>query len=236
MISAPKRIIPYARVSTERQGRSGLGLEAQVRDIEGLVASRGWLIAHPPFVDVESGSKDDRSGLQDALALCRDTGAALVVAKLDRLSRDVAFGATLLKEAEREGVRIVSADMPEADTLMLHIRLAVAEEERRMVSRRTKAALESAKARGVKLGGRREGAHCFSDADRARAGAARATALARKAKRAASQYRGIVDELRAAGVASNTALASALNERGISSPRGGKWQATTVGRLLARLT
>lgn len=235
MMTSPLRLVPYARVSTERQGRSGLGLEAQVRDIECLASARGWLIVHAPFVDVESGGKDERAGLQDALALCRDTGAALVVAKLDRLSRDVAFGATLLKDAEREGVRIISADMPEADTLMLHIRLAVAEEERRMVSRRTKAALESAKARGVVLGGRRAGAHSFTDADRAAAAGARATALARKARRTAAQYRTVVEELRAAGAESNTALASALNERGIPSPRGGKWQATSVGRLLARL-
>lgn len=235
-MTAPKRFVPYVRVSTERQGRSGLGLEAQLRDIEGLASSRGWVIAHEPFVDVESGAKDDREGLTEALALCRDTGAALIVAKLDRLSRDVAFGATLLKDAEREGVRIVSADMPEADTLMLHIRLAVAEEERRMISRRTKAALQSAKARGVKLGGKREGAHSFSDEDRAKAAGARAAVLSRKAKRGAYVYRPIIEELQAAGVTSNSALARALNERGVSSPRGGKWQATSVARLLDRLS
>ncbi|MGB5950117.1 MAG: recombinase family protein [Parvibaculum sp.] len=236
MMTAQKRFIPYARVSTEKQGRSGLGLEAQLRDIEGLASSRGWLVVHEPFVDVESGAKDEREGLRDALALCRDTGATLIVAKLDRLSRDVAFGATLLKDAEREGVRIVSADMPEADTLMLHIRLAVAEEERRMISRRTKSALQSAKARGVKLGGRREGAHNFSDDDRAKATEARAATLTRKARRGAYVYRPIIEELRAAGIRSNTALAQALNERGITSPRGGKWQATSVRRLLDMLT
>lgn len=236
MMTSATRIVPYVRVSTQRQGRSGLGLEAQVRDISALADTRGWQLAREPFVDVESGSKDERDGLHTALALCRETGAVLVVAKLDRLSRDVAFGATLLKEAQREGVRIVSADMPEADILMLHIRLAVAEEERRMVSRRTKAALASAKARGVKLGGRRESAHTFTDSDRERAGEARADALARKAKRTACQYRSIIEELRAAGVSSNTAMAKAMNERGVPSPRGGQWQATSVARLLARLS
>lgn len=235
MMTAQKRVIPYIRVSTQKQGRSGLGLEAQLRDIEGLVSAKGWHQAHQPFVDVESGSKDERAGLEAALAFCRDTGAILIVAKLDRLSRDVAFGATLLKEAESEGVKIVSADMPEADTLMLHIRLAIAEEERRMISRRTKAALESAKARGVKLGGKREGSHKFTGADKIKAAEARAAVLSRNARRRAYTYRSTIDELRAAGITSMSAMAAELNRRSIPSPRGGIWQATSVGRLLAKL-
>ncbi|WP_422023720.1 recombinase family protein [Pyruvatibacter mobilis] len=232
---SPREAVPYIRVSTQRQGRSGLGLEAQTETIRALAEARGWTLPSQPFVDVESGSEDQRGGLKAALAEARRFGAPLIVAKLDRLSRDVAFGAALLKEAEDAGVGIVSADMPDADRLMLHIRLAMAEEERRLISRRTKEALAAAKRRGKRLGGRRAGSHTFTNEDRRTAAQRRAETLQRKADRFALRLRPVLAEIEGEGTLPASSLAQALNERGIASPRGGSWKATSVRRLRERL-
>src|SRR3954464_2833821 len=141
------RYVSYLRVSTDRQGRSGLGLEAQRKAVEEFLNGGRWdLIAE--FVEVESGKRDDRPKLTEALGLCRLHNATLVIAKLDRLSRDAHF----LLGLQKAGVKFVAADMPEANEMVVGIMALVAQAERRMISERTKAALQAAKARGVKLG------------------------------------------------------------------------------------
>jgi DNA invertase Pin-like site-specific DNA recombinase len=137
------KYVAYFRVSTDRQGASGLGLEAQqaavIQYTDGIIHS---------FTEIESGKHDDRPQLQAAIAMCKATGAALLIAKIDRLSRQAAFLLTL----RDSGVQIVAADMPHAGTLEFGIRAVVAQHEREEISRRTKAALQAAKARGIKLG------------------------------------------------------------------------------------
>lgn len=141
------RVVAYYRVSTEAQGRSGLGLEAQQQAVTALCQQRGWAIL-AEFTEVESGKRDDRPQLLAALKRAKVTGARLVIAKLDRLSRNVAFLAAL----QDSGAGFTAADMPEADEFTVHILAAVAQRERKLTSDRTKAALAAAKGRGVKLG------------------------------------------------------------------------------------
>src|SRR6202162_2274169 len=148
---APKqtkpRYVAYYHVSTDRQGRSGLGLEAQRTAVEALLKrSPGTLRAE--FTEVQSGKDDDRPQLREALKLCRLTNSTLLIAKLDRLSRNVAFLATL----QQSGTKFVACDLPEANELVVHILAAVAQAERKAISERTKAALARAKARGLRLG------------------------------------------------------------------------------------
>ena len=141
------RFVAYYRVSTDKQSRSGLGLEAQRAAVEAHVAgARGAVAAG--FIEVESGRKKDRPQLAAALAAARAHRAVLVIAKLDRLARNVHFVSGLMES----GVEFVAADMPTVNRLTVHILAAVAEEEARMISARTKAALAAAKARGVRLG------------------------------------------------------------------------------------
>ena len=140
------KFVTYLRVSTECQGQSGLGLEAQRAAVAGHVLGRGEVVAE--FVEVESGKRADRPQLALALAEAKRAGAVLLIAKLDRLARNVAFIANLLES----GVEVTAADMPEANRFLLHVMAAVVEQEGRAISDRTKAALAAAKARGVKLG------------------------------------------------------------------------------------
>jgi DNA invertase Pin-like site-specific DNA recombinase len=147
---AKGRFVSYLRVSTERQGRSGLGLEAQRAAVTDYLDGGNWqLVAE--LVEVESGAKAARPKLAEALALCRSHRATLVIAKLDRLTRDAHF----LLGLKKAGIDFVAADMPSANRMTVGIMAVVAEEERRMISARTKAALAAAKARGKKLGGLR---------------------------------------------------------------------------------
>src|SRR3954468_19453965 len=141
------RYVSYLRVSTDRQGRSGLGLEAQRKAVADFLNGGRWDLIEE-FVEVESGKRDDRPKLAEALALCRLHNATLVIAKLARLSRDAAF----LLGLQKAGVRFVAADMPEANELVVGTMTVVAQAERKMISARTKAALAAAKARGVRLG------------------------------------------------------------------------------------
>ncbi len=142
--------VSYLRVSTARQGQSGLGMEAQRKAVSDYLNDGQWQhIAE--FVEVESGKNNDRVELAKAMALCRLRNATLVIAKIDRLSRDAHF----LLGLQKAGVRFVAADMPEANEMVVGIMAVVAQAERKMISARTKAALAAAKTRGINLGGRR---------------------------------------------------------------------------------
>src|SRR4051794_41138139 len=216
-----QRYVTYRRVSTEDQGKSGLGLEAQDRDIGIYLETYSpepWEVVGQ-FVEVESGKDSDRPELAKAIALAKRTGSTLLVSRLDRLSRKVSFIAALMDD-KRLAFRVAS--MPHADKFQLHIYAALAEQEREFISLRTKAALAEAKARGVKLGGLRDGTM-----KRNLVVKASADATARKRE-------GIVRPLREAS-ASLRHIAEALNGAGLQTPRGGRWYPTSVARLLERV-
>lgn len=224
------RFVAYLRVSTDGQGRSGLGLEAQRAAVERHAAATGGRIM-AEFVEVESGRKRDRPQLAAALETCRrQRGAVLLLAKLDRLARNVAFVSGLMES----GVEFVAADMPTVNRLTVHILAAVAEEEARMISARTKAALAAAKARGRALGGRREGAGDLRPYA-AQGSAASAAVRAGKAQARAEDLAPALAEMRAAGTVSLRALAEGLNARGITTARGGQWRPTQIARVLTRV-
>jgi DNA invertase Pin-like site-specific DNA recombinase len=218
------KFVSYLRVSTAKQGRSGLGLEAQRKAVEDFLNGGDWRVVKE-FVEVESGKKADRPQLAKALRACRLFGAKLVIAKLDRLSRDAHF----LLGLEKAGVDFVAADMPHANRLTVGIMAMVADEERRMISARTKAALAAAKRRGVKLGGDR-GAQLT-----AKQRAAGRAVLIERAEARAADLSDIVKELQASGATSLRAIAEGLNTRGIPTARGGKWSSVQVMRVLERL-
>jgi DNA invertase Pin-like site-specific DNA recombinase len=221
---AQGKFISYLRVSTARQGASGLGLEAQRKAVEDYLNGGRWSVIEE-VVEVESGKRSDRPKLTEALRLCRLHDATLVIAKLDRLSRDAAF----LMKLKNEGVRFVAADMPDANHMVVGIMAVVAEAEREMISARTKAALAAAKARGVKLGGDR-GGRLTKEAS------IKGTSVRVERSRArAADLEPIVRELQASGITSLSGLAKALNDKGIPTARGGSWQAVQVQRVLARL-
>ncbi|HEX8375489.1 MAG TPA: recombinase family protein [Geminicoccaceae bacterium] len=209
--------IAYLRVSTQRQGASGLGLEAQQAAVERHVAGRGDLLR--TFTEVESGRRDDRPELLAALAACRRAKAVLVIAKLDRLARSVALISRLMES----GVEFVACDMPEANRFVLHVLAAVAEHERAMISERTRAALAAARARGVRLG--------------ARPGTATTAATAGRRRLAAAWLETVRPELeREAGEgASLRRIAAALNRRGIGTRTGKEWGPGQVRRALLAL-
>jgi DNA invertase Pin-like site-specific DNA recombinase len=214
-------IIAYLRVSTQRQGKSGLGLEAQKAATEGFARANGRVVAQT-IVEVESGKHCDRPQLVKALTKCKLLGATLVVAKLDRLARDLVFVATML----RDGVDFVACDAPYANRLTLGILAAVAEDEGRRISERTKAALAAARARGVKLGGFK--GRCPTPEER-RAGAA---VRARQARERAVTLMPTIDEIRAAGVTSLAGIAEQLNAKGVPAAKGGHWRAAQVWRVV----
>ena len=216
-----KQYVVYLRVSTEEQGKSGLGLEAQQRDIDLFLSNYSDIPFKVlgTFTDVLSGKNADRPELAKAIALAKQTGAELLVAKLDRLSRNVAFIANLLEDKK---LTFRVASMPHADKFQLHIYAALAEQEREFISLRTKAALQAAKARGKQLGGLRPGTAERNEASKAIAD--------NNAKRVSS----VVVPLRKAG-ASLRAIADALNNANIPTPRGGSWGPSQVKYTLDRL-
>ncbi|WP_419830605.1 recombinase family protein [Methylobacterium sp.] len=220
------KVVTYLRVSTDKQGRSGLGLEAQRKAVtDFLNGGRRTMLAE--FVEVESGSRNDRPKLAEALALCRIHKATLVIAKLDRLSRDVHF----LTGLERAGIRFVAADMPEANEMVVHIMAVMAQAERKLISARTKAALAAAKARGTKLGGDRGHIRSVSALAAAKSVAVRQE----KAGERARDLGPIIATIRAEGAVSLRDIAAGLNGRGITTARGAPWSAIAVSRVLALL-
>jgi DNA invertase Pin-like site-specific DNA recombinase len=216
---AARRFVAYYRVSTDRQGRSGLGLEAQQKAVRDYLNGGAWELAGE-FIEVESGKHADRPELVRALDACRKHKARLVIAKLDRLSRNLAFIATMMES----GVEFLAVDNPHAAKLTLHILAAVAEHEREAISERTKAALAAAKARGKRLG--------TPDP----AGAVKRMNAARNAKTArfAANVLPIIREVQAAGHTSHNAIAGQLNARNVGTPRRGRWTHVQVGLILAR--
>lgn len=225
-LSGGQRLIAYLRVSTARQGASGLGLEAQRAAVQAYAAGGGHVIV-AEYVEVESGAKCDRAQLAAALTACRLHRSTLVIAKLDRLARNVAFIANLMDG----GVDFLACDMPHANRLTLHMMAAMAEHERAMISERTKAALAAAKARGVKLGNPNGATHL-------RTGCIEAAARSSVARRAAAYGHAaavapLIAQLSADGVSGATATALELNRRGVPSPGGGVWYAKQV-RHVAR--
>ena len=219
---AKTRFVAYYRVSTKQQGASGLGLEAQERAVLEYLGERAGQLAGG-FVDVETGTSkgNKRPELAKAIAQCRREKATLLIAKLDRLARNVAFVSNLMES----GVEFLAVDMPQANKFTIHILAAVAEYEAEMISKRTKAALESARARGVRLG---KPENLTPEARARSAQANRDQALAAYAlveKRAA--------KMRAQGLALG-AIAAELNAAGEMTRRGAPFTATTVKRILDR--
>ena len=218
------KFVAYYRVSTQKQGRSGLGLEAQRHAVAEFLDGGDWKIVGE-FTEVESGKRSDRPELARALAMCRLHGARLVIAKLDRLSRNAHF----LFGLQEAGVDFVAADMPNANQLTVGIMAVVAQDEAKRISERTKAALAAAKKRGTKLGG----FHGFMPT-------ARMCKLSAEARQERIEARDadlapIIKELQAAGKTSLRAIAAGLNEQGIPSARGGQWSSPQVMRMLERL-
>jgi Resolvase, N terminal domain len=218
------KFVGYLRVSTEKQGQSGLGLEAQRKAIEDYLNGGRWeLLAE--YVEIESGKRSDRPELAKAIAHSKATGATLVIAKLDRLSRNVAFISNLM-ESDAE---FIAADMPMANRLTVHVLAAVAEHEREMISQRTTAALAAAKARGVKLGNP-NGARALRGLGNAHAVAA----VKAGADAQTNRVLPVIGAIRSEGTTSLHGIAEELNRRGILTARGGGWYATTVKNLLDR--
>jgi DNA invertase Pin-like site-specific DNA recombinase len=206
--------VAYYRVSTSRQGLSGLGLEAQRQAVASYVHGASLLAE---FQEIESGKNDSRPQLAAALDVCRKNKATLVIAKLDRLSRDVHFISGLMKT----GVEFVAVDMPAANKLTVHVLAAVAEHEREAISQRTKAALQAAKARGTRLGNPR-----WSESiDRARA--------ARSPVPVPPQIIATIAEQRERGFPLRK-IAEHLNSIGVRTPRGNKWHPETVSNVLEK--
>jgi DNA invertase Pin-like site-specific DNA recombinase len=225
MASQATKFVSYLRVSTARQGRSGLGLEAQREAVRQFVTSRSGKIIAPEFVEVETGKRNDRPQLEKALKRCRVTGATLVIAKLDRLSRNAAF----VMKLQEDRVRFVAADMPEANETTVGIMAVIAKGEAKAISERTKAALAAAKARGTVLGGKRKGA-----ADISRYQAKGVQAAQDKARRGAEEFRDALEALVGERLSLN-GMAARLNEDEFKTSRGNQWSAMTVKRTLALL-
>ena len=239
---AQGKFVTYVRVSTERQGRSGLGLDAQRSAVTAFLNGGHWKVVGE-FVEVESGGRNDRPELTKALALCRVHGATLLIAKLDRLSRDLHF----LTGLQKAGVKFVAADMPEANETMVGFMAIMAQAERKAISTRTKAALAEKKVwyerltdaeradllvqgKAISMGGFR--GYTPTEADR------QASADTRKARAAArgADLGPILTDMQAKGITTLGGLAKALTAAGIPTARGAStWSPSQVSRLLATI-
>jgi DNA invertase Pin-like site-specific DNA recombinase len=215
-----RRFVAYYRVSTDRQGRSGLGLEAQRKAVLDYLNGGAWELIGE-FTEVESGKRsENRPELSRALEACRRQKAKLVIAKLDRLSRNLAFIATLMDA----GVEFVAVDNPHANKLTVHILAAVAQHEREMISERTRAALQAAKARGKRLGNPR-----LPDAQKRGTEAGKAAA-----GQFAANVLPVIREIQATGATSANGIAARLTARNVKTARGGRWTHVQVAAVLER--
>ena len=223
---ALKKFIAYYRVSTKKQGRSGLGLDAQREAAAAHLSSvQGKLVGE--FTEIEHGTRrgNRRPQLAAALIACRVHGATLIIAKLDRLARNVAFTSNLMES----GVEFTAVDFPQANRLTIHILAAIAEHEAEMISTRTKAALAAAKRKGVVLGGYR-GKH--THAQMMAANRVSVQVRSEAARQRAMDLMSVIQELRASGAVSLSQIAEGLNSKGISTARGSEWSRAQVYRVL----
>lgn len=209
------KFVAYYRVSTVKQGQSGLGLEAQKAAVEKYLNGGNWDLT-AEFVEVESGKRKNRPQLNAALALCKKQKATLIIAKLDRLARNLHFISGLMEAR----IEFLAVDNPTANRLTVQILAAVAEEEARAISARTKAALASAKARGVILG---------------KYGAVLGKANHERAVTTANVLTATIEKIRGEGIKTVRGIAHALNARGVATPQGKQWHSTSVQRLLQRV-
>ena len=218
-------IVAYLRVSTARQGQSGLGLDGQRAAIAGYCASTGATVSKE-FVEVESGKHNDRAVLRNALAYAKRTRSRLVIGKLDRLARNVAFIANLMES----DVEFVALDVPGANRLLLHVMASVAEAEGRAISDRTVAALRQAKARGVKLGAADPRSRNLSAEAASKGAALGAKAMREKARAHYAEAIPVVTKLRESGL-SFAAIAARMNDDGYRSQAGSPWTPMTAKRV-----
>ncbi|MEX5726681.1 DNA invertase Pin-like site-specific DNA recombinase [Rhodovulum iodosum] len=221
------KIVTYIRVSTDKQGRSGLGLEAQ-RAAIAAYAKATSAVTVSEFQEVESGRKNTRPELQKALKHARVTGSRLVIAKLDRLSRNAAF----LLNLQESGVDFVACDMPEANAMTVGIMAVVAQAEAKAISDRTKAAMRAARERGQTFGNPYGAAplRCAGKGN-----AASVQAMQERADARAHDLAEVLEDLEACGFTTLQAQANELNKRGIRTARGGRWHASSVSNLRKRL-
>jgi DNA invertase Pin-like site-specific DNA recombinase len=217
---AEGRFVAYYRVSTQGQGRSGLGLEAQRKAVKDYLDGGHWTLIGE-FTEIESGKRSDRPKLAEAMRAAKRHKSTLVIAKLDRLARSVAF----ISEIMEGDVEFVAVDMPMANRLTVHILAAVAEHEREMISQRTKSALAAAKARGTLLGNRTN-----IEVAQRNSRNVRSKASAQFVQNAIP----VIKQIQATGLTSLRDVAEALNARGVRSARGGSWHPTQVKRVLER--
>lgn len=221
------KIIRYYRVSTAQQGRSGLGLEAQEAAVDNFCSSRECRTLGT-YTEIESGKKNNRPKLMEAIHHAKMTNSTLIVAKFDRLTRDVEFMASLMKSK----VKFQAADMPDANNFTIHIMVAVAEQERLMISARTKAALAAAKARGVVLGNP-HGAQALQRSGKGNTAAIET--IKDNANTFAKDMADIIMDIQGSGLTTLRAIAQELNDREYMTPRGSTWQANSVRQLLNRI-
>ena len=222
-MSSLRRFVAYYRVSTAKQGRSGLGLDAQRSTVNAYLHGQDAEVV-AEYIEVESGRRKDRRQLTEAINHARATRASLIIAKLDRLARSVSFTSALMES----GIEFVCCDLPSANKFTIHIMSALAEMEAEMISARTKAALAEAKRRGVRLGNPKLGQHRPDPA---------VGALARKkqADDQAQSYLGLILAARQKGATTLQAVADYLNSQGALTPAGNRWHPATVSRLVNRL-
>jgi DNA invertase Pin-like site-specific DNA recombinase len=221
------KIVTYIRVSTEKQGRSGLGLEAQRAAIAAYAKTADAVIVHE-YREVESGRRNDRPELEKALKHARVTGSKLVIAKIDRLSRNAAF----LLKLQDSNVDFLACDMPDANALTVGIMALIAQAESQMISDRTKASMQAAKARGMVFGNP-NGAAPLRRANKGNT--ATCAAQKHRANAHAHDLSDTLEDLVQHDITTLAAQASELNKRGIKTARGGQWHASTVSNLRKRI-
>jgi len=223
-----QKLIAYYRVSTAKQGASGLGLEGQEAAVGEYAGATGGNVMRA-YTEVETGKRSDRPELVRALGDCKRSKAVLVIAKLDRLARNVHFLSGLMEA----GAEFVAVDMPSANRLTLHIMAAVAEDEAKRISERTKAALAAYKARGGLLGSRRPGAFRLKGGANATAAKKGGEVVRERAKDAYADLAPAIATMRAEGL-SLRAIARRLNEEGHTTRKGKQWNQVQVRRVTRR--